>query len=88
MDYISMRDLRRLSGASPIKPGDRTVALLIPFKRPDMKRLRATLKRARELAETRGRASDDAALVAMGIDPTDYSEETVRAIQNEWRGAR
>jgi len=96
MNYISIRDLQKLSGekiqrlpgTTPIKSGDRTVALLIPLKKPDPKRLSAALKQARELAKKRDRAADDAALIKMGIDPTDYDEETVRAIQADWRARR
>jgi hypothetical protein len=96
MSYISIRDLQKLSGEkiqrlpgpTAVKSGDRTVALLFPFRKPDPKRLSAALKRAREAAKNRDRAADDAALVAMDIDPTDYSEETVRAIQKDWRGRR
>ena len=96
MSYISIRDLQKLSGEkiqrlpgpTAVKSGDRTVALLFPLRKPDPKRLSAALKRAREQAKTRDHASDDAALAAMGIDPTDYSEETVRAIQKDWLGRR
>ncbi|MEI9931712.1 MAG: hypothetical protein WDM89_14525 [Rhizomicrobium sp.] len=96
MSYISIRDLQKLSaekierlpGTTPIKSGDRTIGLLIPFKKPDPKRLAAALKQARELAKKRDRAADDAALIAMGIDPTDYNEKTVRAIQKDWRARR
>jgi hypothetical protein len=96
MSYISIRDLQKLSaekierlpGTTAVKSGDRTVALLVPFKKPDPKRLAAALKQARELAKKRDRAADDAALIAMGIDPTDYDEKTVRAIQKDWRVRR
>jgi hypothetical protein len=96
MGYISIRDLQKLSGEkiqrlkgpTAVKSGDRTVALLVPFKKPDPKRLSATLKRAREISRKRDRATDDAALAGMGIDPTDYSEETVRAIQKDWLARR
>lgn len=96
MTYISIRDLQKLSGEkiqrlpgpTAVKSGDRTVALLFPLKKPNMKRLAATLKRARELAKMRDPAADEAALTAMGIDPTDYSEETIRAIQKDWRARR
>ena len=93
MTYISIRGLQKLSGEkiqrlpgpTAVKSGDRTVALLFPLRKPDPKRLAATMKRARNLAKKRDRAADDAALIAMGIDPTDYSEETIRAIQKDWR---
>ena len=96
MTYISIRDLQKLSaekierlpGTTPIKSGDRTVGLLIPFKKPDPKRLAAALRKARAQAKKRDRATDDKALIAMGIDPTDYDEKTVRAIQKDWRARR
>jgi len=96
MAYISIRDLQKMSaekierlpGTTPIRSGDRTIGLLTPLKKPDPKRLDAALKWARNLAKKRDRAADDAALIAMGIDPTDYDEKTVRAIQKEWRAMR
>jgi len=96
MSYISIRDLQKLSGEkiqrlpgpTAVKSGDRTVALLLPLRKPDPKRLASALKQAKDAAKMRDRAADDAALIAMGIDPTDYSEETVRAIQKDWRGRR
>jgi len=91
--HISIRDLQKLSGetiqalpgTTAIKSGERTVALLIPFKRANEDRLRAVLDRAEALAKGRDRAEDDAALRKMGIDPTDYTEEVVREIQSDWR---
>ena len=96
MGYISIRDLQKLSGEkiqslpgpTAVKSGDRTVALLFPLRKADPKRLSAALKRAREAGKKRDRAADDAALTAMGIDPTDYSDDAVRAIQKEWRSRR
>lgn len=93
MTYISIRDLQKLSGAkiqrlpgtTPIKSGDRTVALLIPLKPPNMKRLGAALAKAEELAKTRDPKKDDAALRKMGIDPTHWSEEMIRKLQAEHR---
>jgi hypothetical protein len=94
MSSISIRDLHKLSGdkiqrwpgPTAVKSGDRPVAPLFPLRKPDPKRLAAALKRAREAAKKRDRAAEDAALIAMGIDPTHYSEETVRAIQKDWLG--
>ena len=91
--HISIRELQKLSGekierlpgATPIRSGDRTVALLIPFKRPDMKRLRATLAKAERLAKARDPKEDEAALREMGIDPTNWSEEAVRKFKTAHR---
>lgn len=95
-DRISIRDLQKLSGESirslpgpiPVTSGERTVALLFPLRKPDPKRLDAVLKRAEELAKLRDPKEDDAALIEMGIDPTNYNEETVRAIQKDWLSRR
>jgi len=88
MAYISIRDLQKISGETigalpgptPVKSGDRTVALLIPLKAADPDRLAAVLARAEALAKDRNPAADDAALAAMGVDPTDWSADAVRAL--------
>jgi hypothetical protein len=93
MAYISIRDLQKISGEAignlagptPVKSGDRTVGLLIPLKAADPDRLAAVLARAEALAKQRDPAEDDAALAAMGIDPTDWSVEAVRALKDERR---
>jgi hypothetical protein len=93
MAHISIRGLQKISaeaisalpGPTAIKSGDRTVALLIPIKAPDRDRIMAVLDRAEELAKERDPAADEAALVAMGVDPTNWSEEAVRALQAERR---
>ncbi len=89
MAYISIRDLQKISGETigalpgptPVKSGDRTVALLIPLKAADPDRLAAVLARAEALAKDRNPAADDAALAAMGVDPTDWSADAVRALK-------
>jgi hypothetical protein len=91
MAHISIRDLRKISGEAianlpgptPVRSGERTVALLIPLKAADPDRLAAVLARAEALAKQRDPAEDDAALAAMGIDPTDWSVEAVRALKPE-----
>lgn len=93
MAYISIRDLQKISGEAigglpgptPVKSGERTVGLLIPLKAADPDRLAAVLARAEALAKQRDPAEDDAALTAMGIDPTDWSVEAVRALKAERR---
>lgn len=88
MAHISIRDLRKISGETigslpgptAVKSGDRTVGLLIPLKAADPERLAAVLARAEALAAGRDRAADDVALAAMGVDPTDWSVEAVRAL--------
>ena len=91
MGHISIRDLQKISeeiigalpGPTAVKSGDRTVALLIPLKLADPDRLLAVLARAEALGKGRNPAVDDAALVSMGIDPTDWSIEAVRALRSE-----
>jgi hypothetical protein len=91
-DYLSIRDLQKLSadtilalpGPTTIKSGNRAVALLVPLKPPDPRRLKAALKLADELAKQRDPAEDEAFLVSIGADPTNWSEEAVRKLQEEW----
>lgn len=86
MSHINIRALQKISGATiealpgptAIKSGERTIGLLIPLKRPDPRGLASVLDEARRLAEKRSRAEDDAALAAMGIDPTDWAPVTPR----------
>jgi hypothetical protein len=88
MTHISIRDLQKISGEAigalpgptPVKSGDRTVGLLIPLKTADPDQLAAVLARAASLARDRDTAADEAALADMGIDPTDWSVEAVRAL--------
>jgi hypothetical protein len=68
-----------------VKSGDRTVGLLIPLKAADPDRLAAVLARAEALAKRHDPAEDDAALAAMGVDPTDWSVEALRALNAERR---
>src|SRR6202051_3611546 len=91
MSHISIRDLQKMSGETistlpgptPVKSGDRTVGLLIPLKAADPDRLAAVLARAEALAKERDPAADEAALTAMGVDPTDRSVDAVRALRTE-----
>ncbi len=91
MTHISIRDLQKMSGEkiealpgpTAVKSGNRTVGLLIPLKRADPDRMAAILARAEALTKGRDRAADDAALAAIGVDPTDWSVEAMRAFQKE-----
>lgn len=74
-----------MPGPTPVKSGDRTVGLLIPLKAADPDRLAAVLARAEALAKRRDPAADEAALVAMGVDPSDWSVEAVRALKAKRR---
>jgi hypothetical protein len=89
MSHISIRDLQKISGEAigalpgptPVKSGDRTVGLLIPLKAANPNHLAAVLARAASLAKDRDPAADEAALADMGIEPTDWSVEAVRALK-------
>jgi hypothetical protein len=86
MGYLSIRDLQKISGeaisalpgATAIKSGDRTVALLVPLKRANMERLSKVLARAEALAKDRDPAEDDVFLAEAGADLTDWSADAVR----------
>lgn len=84
---LSIRDLQRVSaetisaldGPTPVKSGDRTVAILIPLKSVDKARFRKALLRAEEWAKGRDTAADDRALEAFGpVDKTDWSFAAMR----------
>lgn len=91
MNHISIRDLQKISGkaiselpgTTPVKSGDRTIALLVPLKRANMDRLRTTLAKAERLAKGRDPKEDDAALKKMGVDPTNWSVAAVRKFKAE-----
>ena len=87
MAHISIRDLQKMSsetiaalpGPTPVKSGDRTVAILTPLRKPDLVKLEALMRRAEELAKTRDPKEDDAALAQFGdVDLTDWSFEAVK----------
>jgi hypothetical protein len=92
MGYLSIRDLQKISsetisalpGMTAIKSGNRTVGFLTPLERADPERLRAVLAEAEAMAAGRDAAADDEALRAFGdVDPTNWTEEAVRAIIGE-----
>jgi len=92
MNHLSIRDLQKISGETignlpgptPVKSGDRTIGLLIPFKKADLGKLAAALAQAEELAKGRDPAADAAALAPFGeVDLTDWSIEAVRAFLAE-----
>lgn len=93
MTHIGIRELQKLSGETitalpgptPIKSGDRTVAILIPLRPVNMDRLNAVLAEAEQLATAQDAAADDQALRALGVsvDPTNYDDETVRRLSQE-----
>lgn len=89
---LSIRDLQRVStetiaaldGPTPVKSGERTIAILIPLKMANKERLRKVLLRAEKLAKGRDVEADNAALEAFGpVDKTDWSLAAVRRLQRE-----
>ena len=95
---ITMRELQTLSadkiealeGSTPVKSGERTVAILTPLKKADMERLTKVLLKAERLAKKRDHAADDAALRALGIevDETDWSFAAMRRSQRKRKPAK
>ncbi|MDE2184576.1 MAG: hypothetical protein KGJ78_16270 [Alphaproteobacteria bacterium] len=92
--HLSIRDLQKISGETiaalpgptPVKSGDRTVAILVPLKPNNVAGMKAVLAWAEELAKGRDPKADDEALRQFGdVDPTDWNEEAVRRIQAEVR---
>ena len=72
---MSSETIAALDGATPVKSGDTTVAILTPLKRANLKKLRKVLLEAERVAKGRNRAAEDAALEALGVtvDKTDWS---------------
>jgi hypothetical protein len=94
MGYLNIRDLQKISGesisalpgATAVKSGARTVGLLIPMKLVDADALTTILRRAEYLAGDRDAKADDEALAAFGdVDPVNWSEEAVSAMQQRDR---
>jgi hypothetical protein len=91
MAHISIRDLQKISGeaisnlpgATAVKSGGRTVALLIPLKRPDPERLRAWAEKVEAMARERDPAEDERFLRELGADPTVWSADAIRELLNE-----
>jgi hypothetical protein len=92
MAHLSIRDLQKisgetigsLSGPTPVKSGDRTIALLVPLRAADLDRIASVLARAEALAKGRDPIADDAALAPFGeVDPIDWSVQAARALSAE-----
>jgi hypothetical protein len=85
MKPLTIRDLQKLSsksiaalpGPTPVKSGERTVAILTPIKPPNSKELERALKEAKEAALKRDPIADDAALRAAGVDPAGFPDEAI-----------
>lgn len=94
---ITIRDLQKISteaiealdGPTPVKSGERTVAILTPLKKANVKRLKKTLLETERLARGRNRADDDAAIQEYGDrDQTDWSFAATRASRRPSKKAR
>jgi hypothetical protein len=92
MTHLSIRDLQKISsekisslaGPTPIKAGERTIALLIPLKVADMEKLAAALRRAEELAKERDPEEDRKLLAEFGYeDPIRWTFEEVQRFKAE-----
>ncbi len=90
MGQLSIRDLQKISGeaisalpaATAIKSGRRTVGVLLPIKAIDPDELDAILGRAEALGRNRDARTDDEAMRAFGeVDPVDWTDEAVAALQ-------
>lgn len=96
MGHISIRDLQKISGETigeldgptAVKSGDRTIALLIPLKPPNIENLKKALKKAERLARERDPAEDTAFLEAEGIDPTHWTPEAIKALRAKGKSRR
>jgi hypothetical protein len=83
MAHLSIRDLQKISGeaieklpgATAIKSGGRTIAVLTPLKKADPERLRAWAEKVEAMAKERDPAEDDKMLREAGADLTDWSLE-------------
>jgi hypothetical protein len=90
--YLSIRDLQKISsetiaslkGPTPVKAGDRTIALLIPLKVRDSAKMAAALRRAEELAKERDPEEDRRILAEFGEVPVDWATE-IRKLKAEAR---
>ena len=96
MRHLSIRDLQKITAdaitslqcATPIKSGNETVGLLVPFRKPDPERARRLAAWAAEveaLAKERDRELDDQVLREAGADLTDWTVEAVQKFIEEHR---
>jgi antitoxin (DNA-binding transcriptional repressor) of toxin-antitoxin stability system len=96
MGHLSIRDLQKISGeaieklpgVTAIKSGGRTIALLTPLRRPDPERLKAWAEKVEAMAKERDYDEDTRFLMESGADPTQWTAELIRKVQEEARAAR
>lgn len=96
MGHLSIRDLQKISGeaieklpgVTAIKSGGRTIALLTPLRKPDPERLKAWAEKVEAMARERDYDEDTRFLIENGADPTHWTEELIRQIQDEYRALK
>lgn len=96
MGHLSIRDLQKISGeaieklpgVTAIKSGGRTIALLTPLRTPDPERLKAWAEKVEAMAKERDYDEDTRFLIENGADPTHWTEELIRQIQDEYRALK
>lgn len=90
LQTMSTEKIEALEGGTPVKSGGRTVAILTPVKKANLKRLKKALLEAERLGKGRDRAADNAALKALGIevDKTDWSFATVKRSRRKTKPAK
>jgi hypothetical protein len=96
MGHLSIRDLQKISGeaieklpgVTAIKSGGRTIALLTPLKKADPNGLKAWAQGVEAMAKARDHDEDTRLLVENGADPTHWTAELIRQIQEEARATR
>jgi antitoxin (DNA-binding transcriptional repressor) of toxin-antitoxin stability system len=96
MGHLSIRDLQKISGeaieklpgVTAITSGGRTIALLTPLRKPNPERLRAWAEKVEAMAKERDPDEDTRFLIENGADPTHWTTETIRQIQEEYRAMK
>ena len=91
VNHISIRDLQKITGETigdlrgptPVKSGDRTIAMLVPLTRMKPERLAAVLKEIEEAAAKRDLAAEDRRLAGLGVDvdPVNWTFEEVAKLK-------
>ncbi|HEY1426968.1 MAG TPA: hypothetical protein VGF50_09880 [Caulobacteraceae bacterium] len=71
-----------------IKSGGRTIALLTPLKAADPRRLKAWADKVEAMAKERDPEEDTRFLMEIGADPTHWTTELIRQVQDEYRALK
>jgi antitoxin (DNA-binding transcriptional repressor) of toxin-antitoxin stability system len=89
--HLSIRDLQKISGkaieqlpgTTAITSDGRTIALLTPLKKTNPESLRAWAEQVEALARERDPDEDTRFLIENGADPTPWTDELIRQVQEE-----